>query len=32
MTLVGLEPTIAAFERAKAIYVLDRAVTVIGSC
>jgi hypothetical protein len=30
MTCVGLEPTIQAFERAKAFHTLDRAVTVIG--
>jgi hypothetical protein len=28
---VGLEPTIPAFERAKAVRALDRAATVIGT-
>jgi hypothetical protein len=32
MSLVGLEPTIPVFERAKTIHVLDRASTVIGPC
>jgi hypothetical protein len=30
MPLVGFEPTIPAFERAKIVHVLDRAATVIG--
>jgi hypothetical protein len=30
MPLVGLEPTIPAFERAKTVHALDRAATVIG--
>jgi hypothetical protein len=30
MTRVGFEPTTPVFERAKAVHVLDRAVTVIG--
>jgi hypothetical protein len=31
MPLVGFEPTIPAFERAKTFHALDRAATVIGS-
>jgi hypothetical protein len=31
MPLVGLEPTISAFERAKTVHALDRAAAVIGS-
>jgi hypothetical protein len=31
MPLVGFEPTIAAFERAKIVHALDRAATMIGS-
>jgi hypothetical protein len=30
MPLVGFEPTIRVFERAKTVQVLDRAATVIG--
>jgi hypothetical protein len=30
MPSVGFEPTIPVFERAKTIYALDRAATVIG--
>jgi hypothetical protein len=30
MPLVGFEPTIPVFERAKTVHVLDRAATVIG--
>jgi hypothetical protein len=30
MPLVGLEPTIPVFERAKTFHALDRAVTVVG--
>jgi hypothetical protein len=30
MPLVGFEPTIPAFERAKTVHALDRAATVIG--
>jgi hypothetical protein len=30
MPQVGFEPTIAVLERAKAVYALDRAATVIG--
>jgi hypothetical protein len=30
MPRVGFEPTIPAFERAKTVHALDRAVTVIG--
>jgi hypothetical protein len=30
MAWVGFEPVIPAFERAKTVYVLDRAATVIG--
>jgi hypothetical protein len=30
MPLVGFEPTIPAFERAKTVHVLDRAATLIG--
>jgi hypothetical protein len=32
MLWVGLEPTIPAFEHAKTVHALDRAVTVIGPC
>jgi hypothetical protein len=31
MPRVGFEPTIPVFERAKMVYALDRATTVIGS-
>jgi hypothetical protein len=31
MPLVGFEPTIPLFKRAKTVHALDRAVTVIGS-
>jgi hypothetical protein len=31
MPLVGFEPTIAVFERAKTLHALDSAVTVIGA-
>jgi hypothetical protein len=31
MPQVGFEPTIAVFERAKTVHVLDRAATVIGT-
>jgi hypothetical protein len=31
MPLVGFEPTIPVFERAKTVHALDRAATVIGS-
>jgi hypothetical protein len=31
MSQVGFEPTIPAFERAKTVYALDRAATVIDS-
>jgi hypothetical protein len=31
MPQVGFEPTIPAFERAKAVHALDRATTVIGN-
>jgi hypothetical protein len=31
MPLVGFEPTIPVFERAKAVHALDRAATVIGN-
>jgi hypothetical protein len=31
MALVGFEPTIPGFERAKTIHVLDRTTTVMGS-
>jgi hypothetical protein len=31
MPLVGFEPTIPEFERAKTVHALDRAATVIGS-
>jgi hypothetical protein len=31
MPQVGLEPTIAVFERAKAVHASDRAATVLGS-
>jgi hypothetical protein len=30
MPRVGFEPTIAVFEKAQAVYALDRAATVIG--
>jgi hypothetical protein len=30
MPLVGFEPTTLAFERAKAVHVLDRSTTLIG--
>jgi hypothetical protein len=30
MPLVGFEPTVPVFERAKTVHVLDRAATVIG--
>jgi hypothetical protein len=30
MPCVGFEPTISVFERAKTVYALDRAATVIG--
>jgi hypothetical protein len=30
MPLVGFEPTIPAFERAKTVHALDRSATVIG--
>jgi hypothetical protein len=30
MPLVGFEPTIKAFERAKTVHALDRAATTIG--
>jgi hypothetical protein len=32
MSWVGFEPTILAFERAKAVHVLDGVATVIGKC
>jgi hypothetical protein len=32
MHQVAFEPTIPVFERAKTVHVLDRAVTVIGTC
>jgi hypothetical protein len=31
MPLVGFEPTVPVFERAKTVHALDRAATVIGS-
>jgi hypothetical protein len=30
MTLLGFEPTISVFDRAKNFYALDRAATLIG--
>jgi hypothetical protein len=32
MLPVGFKPTISVLERAKAVHVLDRAATVIGTC
>jgi hypothetical protein len=32
MHLSGFEPTIPMFERAKTLYALDRAATVISNC